>query len=115
MRISELARETGLTVDTIRYYEKRGLLDETHMSRGANRYRDYNDKAVNRLRLVRRAQKLGLTLTEIANFIQEWEEKSLDKADIRAFFQDKIAMVDARMAELQAMRAYLCEKLDEID
>ena len=114
MKISNLSEAIGLTIDTIRYYEKRGLLDDSHIKRLPNGYRDYNDRAVERLRLVGRAKHLGLTLTEIASFIKEWEDSTLSEDEIRVFFREKIALVDARMEALASMRQYLCEKLENI-
>ncbi|GAB4526781.1 MAG: Cd(II)/Pb(II)-responsive transcriptional regulator [Anaerolineae bacterium] len=115
MRIRELSMKTGLTIDTIRFYEKRGLLGQAHMRRGANRYREYNDKAVERLQLIRQAQLLGLTLSEIGQSIQAWEDQMFTKEEVRGFFTEKIAEVDARIQELYQIRAYLCEKLENLD
>ncbi len=67
MRIGELARRTGTTAKTIRYYEEIGLLPEPN--RDINDYRDYSDDAVDRLRFIRDAQATGLTLTEIASIL----------------------------------------------
>jgi DNA-binding transcriptional MerR regulator len=67
MRIGELARRTGTTAKTIRYYEEIGVLPPP--DRAANDYRDYPDEAVDRLAFVRDAQATGLTLTEIASIL----------------------------------------------
>jgi DNA-binding transcriptional MerR regulator len=67
MRIGELARRTGTTTKTIRYYEEIGLLPDPE--RAANGYRDYPRHAVDRLEFIRDAQATGLTLTEIASVL----------------------------------------------
>lgn len=67
MRIGELARRTGVSTKTIRYYEEIGVLPAP--DRAANDYRDYPDEAVDRLAFVRDAQATGLTLTEIASIL----------------------------------------------
>ncbi len=114
MRISELAAETGLSIDTIRYYEKRGLLNERHMTRGSNRYRTYNEAAIERLAHIKQGQMLGMTLNEMCEVLQDWENDAFSPDEVRAFFVEKIDQVDARIAELKQMRAYLCDKLKNI-
>ncbi len=56
MKIQELAQKTGLSVHTIRFYEKQGLLDGRHVRRENNNYRDYSDEAIERLNLVKKFQ-----------------------------------------------------------
>jgi len=70
MRIGELARQAGVNVQTVRYYERRGLLDDPR-GRGDG-YREYGPDTLERLRFIRRAQELGFTLGEIA-------QENLDK------------------------------------
>ncbi|MEO0376447.1 MAG: MerR family transcriptional regulator, partial [Cyanobacteria bacterium P01_A01_bin.17] len=64
MKIGELAKRTDLSIDTIRFYEKKGLLDPKHVQRRANNYRNYTEEAVGRLKLVREAKRLGFSLSE---------------------------------------------------
>jgi MerR family copper efflux transcriptional regulator len=111
MRISELAQEVGLSIDTIRFYEKRGLLDQSHFSRHANRYRDYSEVAVSRLLLIKQGQAAGLTLAEIGNWIDAWETDQLTLEEKIDFFMRKIDEVDARIAQLEGVKAYLREKI----
>jgi MerR family transcriptional regulator, copper efflux regulator len=110
MRISELADKTGLTIDTLRFYEKQGLLHEMHFTRRANGYRDYNEAAVARLLLIRQGHAAGITLTEMGQALDEWEAGSIHPADKVAFFDKKLAQVEARLAELERIRAYLQHK-----
>jgi len=79
MRISELAAKSGLSIDTIRYYEKRGLLGEAHMHRRPSGYRVYNEKALGRLRLIRRGQQLGFTLGELAEHLKSGRPSPLTR------------------------------------
>ncbi len=65
MLISELAREVGIPIDTIRFYEKQGLLDEAHYQRAMNGYRHYGESAVQRLKLIKMGQSAGFTLNEM--------------------------------------------------
>lgn len=111
MRISELAKATDLSIDTIRFYEKQHLLDEVHFVRRTNRYRDYRDEAVQRLRLIRQAKAAGFTLTEIRGVIGAWEEEALDERIKREMLAGKIEEIKSRIVELQQVQAYLEHKL----
>lgn len=111
MRISELAKQSGFSIDTIRFYEKQGLLDDTHFERLPNNYRRYNDAALDRLTLIRWAKLLGFTLSEIRTTIGDWEVETLTLAQKEAIFCQKLAEIDAHIARLGLMKAYLFEKL----
>ncbi|WP_308925501.1 MerR family transcriptional regulator [Janthinobacterium sp. J1-1] len=110
MRIGDMAQATGLSRDTLRFYEKRGLL---HARRGANGYRDYPLEAVDWLRYLRTAQQLGFTLAEI-----EADMPLLAAADapetaalLRTALTNKLADIDARIAGLSQLRAELARRL----
>jgi DNA-binding transcriptional MerR regulator len=112
MRIGELAKAVGLTVDTIRFYEKRKLLDSRHFVRSENNYREYTDAAVQRLKLIKQGQVVGLTLAEICYSINAWESNELTPQEKREFFDNKLLEIDARIAELEAMKAYIRKKIE---
>ena len=112
MRISELAKRADLTPDTIRFYEKIGLLDESHFSRKENKYRDYNGSALARLELVRLGQEAGFKLAEMAGVLRAWEADEISREQKRGFFLQRLEQIDAQMEKLEAMRAYVLEKLD---
>lgn len=111
MRISELAKAVDLPVDTIRFYEKRGLLDDQHFVRKDNNYRDYSQAAVTRLRLIKNGQAAGLTLQEMCQNIRAWESDALTPQQKRIFFEAKIAEIDARIVKLEEMKQYIREKM----
>src|SRR5262245_53493645 len=90
MRISELAEQTNLSIDTIRFYEKLGLLDATHFTRQSNGYRDYFDIAVERLELVKHGRMAGFTLSEMAASIQAWESGEISPAEKEHLLQLKM-------------------------
>ena len=106
--ISGLAREGGVGVETVRYYQRRGLLDtpdrpDNHGSGGA--IRRYGSEDVRRLRFIKSAQAAGFTLEEISELI------TLDATDDRAraleIANERIEALDAKIAELQAARKSL--------
>ncbi len=111
MKISELATKTGLSVDTIRFYEKKGLLTNKHFERLPNNYRDYDEVAVNRLRLIGWGKLLGFTLTEIESLIEQWESDKLSDADKEQLLLGKLVEVDAQIEQLKQLRLYIESKL----
>lgn len=114
MRISELAGKTGLSIDAIRFYEKKGLLDEAHVRRRSNNYRDYTDKAVERLRLIRQGKRLGFTLTEIQSEIEAWESNKLSVAEKVERLQQKITLINEQIESLARIKTYLLQKIDVV-
>lgn len=114
MRIGELAVATGLSNDTLRFYEKRGLLAARRSSNG---YRDYPPEAVDWLRYVRTAQKLGFTLAEIEADLPllaapEAAGPALQDA-LREALQRKLQEIDQRIAGLKGLREELARRLDD--
>lgn len=115
LTIGGLAKAADVGVETIRYYQRRGLLREPSDTRGA--YRVYGEVELARLRAIRRAQQLGFSLDEIDALLALNEER--DRRRAREAAQAKITLIDARISQLQAMRAALaelvqcCEQTDE--
>ncbi|MFJ8434924.1 MerR family transcriptional regulator [Kitasatospora sp. NPDC094019] len=108
MRIGELAAQTGISRDTIRFYERIGLVTG---ARAANGYRDFPPEAVAWLHYVRTAQTLGFSLAEIARTGEELRGAPDTAEALSALFEEKIRLVDARMAELAALRAELAARV----
>lgn len=98
--IGALARQAGVRIDTVRYYERSGLL--LPRSRLPSGYRRYGTTELARLRFIRRAQSLGFSLKEIRDLLALW--KGRDVARVKRAAQTKLAGVDARIAALQRMR-----------
>lgn len=111
MRIGELAAATGLSCDTLRFYEQRGLLAAR---RRANGYRDYPPEAVEWLCYLRSAQALGFTLAEIEAGMPLLREPANAGAELRAALERKLRDIDVRMAGLAELRAALARKLDDL-
>jgi DNA-binding transcriptional MerR regulator len=110
MQIGELADATGLSRDTLRFYEKRGLLVAR---RQANGYREYPAEAVDWLRYLRTAQALGFTLAEIEQGLPLLSDPGNSAPQLRAALQRKLADIDARIAGLAALRADLAHRLEQ--
>jgi len=108
MTIGTLAREGGVGVETVRYYQRRGLLAEPPRPGGdgpAGGVRRYDAEDLRRLRFVRSAQGAGFTLDEIAELLRL--DASNDRARARAMAAERIAVLDARIAEMEAARSWL--------
>jgi Hg(II)-responsive transcriptional regulator len=102
MRTGEVAAEAGVNVQTLRYYERRGLLPEP--ARRDSGYRIYGPDAVRRVRFIKRAQELGFALSEAETLLElaSGGPESCDAA--RGLAEEKICELDRRIADLQAMR-----------
>ena len=100
LTIGKLAEQAGVNVETIRYYQRRGLLDEPRKPIGG--YRRYPSDTAKRVRFIKRAQGLGFTLEEVTGLLR------LDAADAcaetRELAAHKLALIDEKLAELGAMR-----------
>jgi MerR family mercuric resistance operon transcriptional regulator len=114
MRIGELARRTGCNIETIRYYERIGLLP--HPSRSEARYRLYWSDDVNRLIFVRRARQLGFTLSEVRTLLTLSANKDDDVcSEVRTVAATHLADVRAKIADLRAMERALADAVRRCD
>ena len=102
MRIGQLAVQTGYSVRTIRFYEQSGLLPAP--SRTPAGYRSYDQDAVTRLRFVRSAQALGLSLAEIAEVLRIRDHQGPPCSYVAELLDTHIGALDARIKELTALR-----------
>jgi MerR family transcriptional regulator, copper efflux regulator len=108
MLISELAAKTGVSTDTIRFYEKQGLLQTDAAARSDNNYRQYTDEAIEKINFIIRGKQLGFTLKEIKKIITEWDSVSSEQA--ADFIQSKVEQIEAKISQLQQFITYLLEK-----
>ena len=102
MRVGELAKRSGTTTKTLRFYEQAGLLPEPE--RTPSGYRDYDEGALDRLAFVRAAQAAGLTLAEIREVIAVRDDTGPPCEHVAALLDAHAADLDARIAELTALR-----------
>ncbi len=113
MLISELAAKTGVSTDTIRFYEKEGILKTDGVARGDNNYRHYTDEAIEKLNFIIRGKKLGFTLKEIKKIIAEWDSVSPEQA--ANFIQSKVQQIEEKILQLQQFKTYLLEKKAKLE
>lgn len=111
MTIGRLANAAGVNVETVRFYQRSGLIDEP--ARLQSGYRTYGEAEVQRIRFIKRAQLLGFTLDEIAGLLRL--EGSLACASTRDLAARKLAIVESKLADLSAMRITLVEMVSQCD
>ncbi len=107
--IGGLASQAGVNIETIRYYQRRGLLDVPPKPPGG--VRRYAGNAIQRVRFIKRAQALGFTLDEVSSLLQLNDGVHCDET--RELAERKLAMIQAKLADLEKMRATLSELVRE--
>ena len=116
MTIGEVARSVGIGVETVRFYERKGLIREP--PRRSSGYRQYEAGAIKRLRFIRRAKELGFTLAEIKGLLDLRAGPDTHCEDIRFELEAKMADLDNRISDLRHMKRALrdfsrtCESSD---
>jgi DNA-binding transcriptional MerR regulator len=112
LRIAELARETGLSTSTLRYYEDEGLLQP--VTRTEAGYRIYGDQALERVGFIQRAKALGLTLREIHQLTRDPADAPVEHARLRHALVHKLADTEHRIAEFEILRRELRGQLTRL-
>lgn len=107
LTIGRLAKSADVNVETVRYYQRVGLIKEP--PKPADGYRRYPDETVNRIRFIKRAQQLGFTLNEITELLSLGDGMC---ADVRKRAEQKRHQIDAQIKDLQALRRTLNELID---
>jgi MerR family mercuric resistance operon transcriptional regulator len=102
MTIGQLARSAGVGIETVRFYERQGLLEEP--TRKASGYRQYSDEVVARLRFIRRAKQLGFSLKEIGELIALRFEPETTCAEVKRKAQTKLADIESKISDLRRMQ-----------
>lgn len=105
LTIGQLAKRAGVGVETVRFYERQGLLAEP--TRKESGYRQYTEDVVARLRFIRRAQDLGFSLKEIADLLALRVDPATTCAEVRQRAAAKVADIDSKIETLQRMKAAL--------
>jgi len=110
LTIGKLAKKAAVSIDSIRFYERRGLLAEP--TRTESNYRVYPLEAADRLRFIKKAQRLGFSLGEIQDLLELSHNPAASKADIKAKTEEKIKDIRGKIQDLRRMLKAL-EQLDE--
>jgi DNA-binding transcriptional MerR regulator len=111
MHIGTLAEMSGLSRDTLRFYEQRGLIRST---RSANGYRLYAAETVHLLGYIRIAQRLGFTLGQIGESLPALWNSAMPQAEINALLSEKVAAIDSRVEELTGLKNELLNMMGQV-
>src|SRR3954451_10905924 len=110
MKIGEVATRAGVTVDTVRFYERVGVLSPA--ARTASGYRDYEPATVERIRLTRELQRIGFTLTDAIDALAAHDAGAATCESEQWRLDGVLARVDAKLAELSALRRRIVKAQD---
>ncbi|HVX00133.1 MAG TPA: MerR family transcriptional regulator [Candidatus Babeliaceae bacterium] len=107
MLIGELSIKTGLSRDTIRFYEKEGLISVGRKQRRDNNYKEYDETVLQRLHLIKRIKNFGFTLHEAADLLSLIAVNAATCDEVRSHTTKKIAVIDSKVADLLQLREQL--------
>lgn len=113
MRIGELAERSGLSRDTIRFYERNGLITSRASQSPTNNYRDYPDDSLRLLDFFTHAREAGMSIADLRGFVEAAQGSCAPEA-ARAVIRDKIEELTARAAQIETVVAFLTRTLDNI-
>ncbi|MCC3376119.1 MerR family transcriptional regulator [Cohnella sp. REN36] len=112
MKIQDLADKMGLTIHTIRFYEKEGLLDERHVRRESNNYRNYSEEAIERLKLIKKFQSIGCSLAELKEVLQDHDANTSTNLQIIDWIRGKKKEIESKKEEYDQMLDTLNKMLE---
>ena len=113
LTIGEMGKATNTKIETIRYYERIGLLPKP--ARTSSNYRDYGQAELGRLSFIRRSRDLGFSLDQVRALLGLSDDKSCDCAGIDRIANQHLVEVDRKIADLQALRRELKAVIDSCD
>jgi MerR family transcriptional regulator, copper efflux regulator len=115
MLIGELSKQTGLSKDTIRFYEKLGLITANSNDIGRKSYKRYGSETIERLSTIVQGKGLGFTLGEIKQLLDEWGSGEISKRDLIEIVEYKIEEIIKKKQQLESIETYLVNKLSKLN
>ena len=116
MLINQVARETGVPIHTIRYYENLGLFKgKKDPEVKSNNYSWYDGEIIEKIELIMIAKEIGFTLAEIRDLLNAWYENKLSVEEKKAILTDKIKEVDNKISQLKNMRIRIIKLINEVE
>lgn len=115
MLIGEIATKTGLSRDTIRFYEKKGLIKVGRTDSEWNNYKNYNEEILNKLLLIKKAKGFGFTLNEIAEIL-EMSDMNIATCEILTIkIKEKLNRIDEKIRDLNEIKMMIIGKIENIE
>jgi MerR family copper efflux transcriptional regulator len=111
MLMGELAKKTGLSKDTIRFYEKLGLITAQERQAGTRFYKEFSEETIAQLVMITQGKSLGFTLNEIKQLMGKWGSGSMPKSEQIQVVERKLEEVLQKMQQLSEIKLYLTDKL----
>jgi MerR family transcriptional regulator, copper efflux regulator len=115
MLIGELSKKTGVSKDTLRFYEKLALIVGSDREAGTRLYKEYGPETVERLAMITQGKSLGFTLSEIKQLLDEWGSGALSKHDQIKVIERKIEEIVEKREKLDTIETYLVTKLNRLN
>ncbi len=116
MLISELSKQTGVSIHTLRYYENLGLIEgRTDEKTRSNNYKQYEDILVEKISWIVEAKKVGFTLAEINSLLQDWFSDKLTLPKKIAVVEKKITEVDLKIKQLKDVKKFLLQAKKDVE
>ncbi len=110
MLIGKLAQQTGLSKDTIRFYEKMGLIEAKARQAGTRTYMEFSPEMLERVVIITQGKALGFTLNEIKHLIDTWGNGAVPIAEKLNVIDRKLEEIDEKMRQLEEIKLYLTVK-----
>ena len=114
MRIGELCAKTGLSKETVRYYERQGLLENIPQPNRSNNYKVYSAVDLQRLNMIKHAKMLGFALAEISEVLAVWVDDKFTAEQKQASLRRKLQQLEEKEAALIELRARLKNALNKV-
>ena len=114
MLIGEICNKTGLSRDTIRFYEKKGLIKVTRSDSEWNNYKNYTAQNLNRLLLIKKAKGFGFTLNEICEILDLYEINAANCSTLLTKVNQKLADIDEKIRQLQDVKKMIADKVNAV-
>ena len=116
MLINELSKQTGVSIHTIRYYENLGLIQGTTDDKvKTNNYKNYDERAAERLEIIVEAKQVGFSLAEIRQLLANWYESETPQEDQLELFHKKIAEINLKIDQLKQVKKRLEKVVQELE
>ncbi|MFV7475363.1 MerR family transcriptional regulator [Enterobacter pseudoroggenkampii] len=114
MRIGELCAKTGLSKETVRYYERQGLLENIPQPNRSNNYKVYSAVDLQRLNMIKHAKMLGFTLAEISEVLAVWVDDKFTAEQKQASLRRKLQQLEEKEAALIELRARIINAINKV-
>jgi MerR family Zn(II)-responsive transcriptional regulator of zntA len=114
MLIGELSKKTGLSKDTIRFYEKMGLIEAKARQAGTRTYMEFSSEMLERVVIITQGKSLGFTLNEIKLLIETWGSVSISLSEKLKVIDRKLDEITEKMRQLEEIKTYLIAKRNRI-